>query len=185
MRVACAPRFNGYVDVPDSGAVFRMKEGVLDDKLQTILADYDREDRGALIPVLQRVQTALGYVSEEAMFGISQRIGIPPAEVFGVLTFYAQFRQEPVGKHSCRVCRGTACHVRGAPAILTSVRDELDLDESTDTTQDRLFTLEEIACFGACSLAPVMVIDDTTYGRMTPSRARKLIRKVKEAEDAH
>ena len=157
----------------------------MDEKLQTILAGHEKQDGGALIPILQKVQTAFGYISEEAVFDISDGIGLPPAEVFGVLTFYAQFRQQPVGKHTCKVCRGTACHVRGAPAILTSMQDELGLDESTDTTRDGLFTLEEIACFGACSLAPVAVIDGTTYGRMTPSRARKLIRKVKEVEGAH
>ena len=157
----------------------------MDEKLQTILAGHEKQGSGALIPILQKVQTAFGYISEEAMFDISDRIRIPPSEVFGVLTFYAQFRQRPVGKHTCKVCRGTACHVRGAPAILTSVQDELGLDESTDTTRDGLFTLEEIACFGACSLAPVAVIDGITYGRMTPSRARKLIKEVKEAEGAH
>ena len=157
----------------------------MDEKLQTILAGHEKQDSGALIPILQKVQTAFGYISEEAMFDISDRIRIPPSEVFGVLTFYAQFRQRPVGKHTCKVCRGTACHVRGAPAILTSVQDELGLDESTDTTRDGLFTLEDIACFGACSLAPVAVIDGITYGRMTPSRARKLIKEVKEAEGAH
>ncbi len=161
------------------------KERVLDERLQSILADCGEADEAALVPILQRVQEELGYVSEDAVFAISDTISVPPAEVFGVLTFYAQFRLDPLGKHNCRVCRGTACHVRGAPAILTSVHDELKLDEETDTTSDNLFTLEQIACFGACSLAPVMVIDGQTYGRMTPDRARKLIKQVKEAEDVH
>lgn len=155
----------------------------MDERLKTILADYGKGDEAALVPILQRVQGELGYVSEDAIFAIGETINVPPAEVFGVLTFYAQFRLDPVGKHNCRVCRGTACHVRGAPTILTSVRDEIGLSEDTDTTSDRLFTLEQIACFGACSLAPVMVLDDHTYGRMTPARARKLIKEVKEAED--
>jgi len=157
----------------------------LDDKLHAILADYGRGDPSVLIPILQRIQTELGYVSQEAIFAVGDRIAVPPAEVFGVLTFYAQFRLTPVGKHNCRVCRGTACHVRGAPSILGSAHTELGLGGETDTTSDGLFTLEEIACFGACSLAPVMVIDGQTYGRMTPARARSLIRKVKEAESAH
>ena len=156
----------------------------MDGELQSILAECSKGDSAALIPILQQVQGRFGYVSAEAIFAISDTIGVPPAEVFGVLTFYAQFRLTPVGKHSCRVCRGTACHVRGAPAILNSVRNELGLVESVDTTEDRLFTLEEIACFGACSLAPVMVIDGHTYGRMTPSKARDLIQEVREAEDA-
>lgn len=156
----------------------------MDEMLQSILADLGKADRSVLIPILQKVQQGMGYVSEEAIFGISETLGIPPAEVFGVLTFYAQFRLTPVGRHMCRVCRGTACHVRGAPTILHSARDELGLEEGQDTTADSLFTLEEIACFGACSLAPVMVLDGHTYGRMTPARARKLITSVKEAPDA-
>ena len=157
----------------------------MDERLQSILANYEEADEAALIPILQHVQGELGYVSEDAIFAISDTINVPPAEVFGVLTFYAQFRLDPVGDHNCKVCRGTACHVRGAPTILTSVRDELGLDEDVDTTSDNLFTLEQIACFGACSLAPVMVLDGQTYGRMTPARARKLLKQVKEAEDVH
>jgi NADH-quinone oxidoreductase subunit E len=157
----------------------------LDDGLRTILADYPGADEAALIPILQRVQGELGYVSEDAIFAIGDAINVPAAEVFGVLTFYAQFRLEPVGKHNCKVCRGTACHVRGAPTILDSARDQLGLDDDTDTTVDHLFTLEQIACFGACSLAPVMVLDGHTYGRMTPDKARKLIKRVKEDEDVH
>ena len=162
-----------------------VKEDVLDDRLATVLAQYGKADHSTLIPILQRVQGELGYISEEAISAISDITGVPPAEVFGVLTFYAQFRLRPLGKHNCRVCRGTACHVRGAPVILGSVLGELDLSGDSDTTPDLLFTLEEIACFGACSLAPVMVIDGHTYGRMTPSKGRDLIQKVREAEDAH
>ena len=157
----------------------------MDPRLRTILADYATKDHTALISILQRVQEELGHVSEEAVFAIGDTIAVPPAEVFGVLTFYAQFRLTPVGKHNCKVCRGTACHVRGAPRILDGARSELGLAEGTDTTPDNLFTLEEIACFGACSLAPVMVLDGRTYGRMTPSRARKLIGQIKESEDVH
>ncbi len=157
----------------------------MNDKLQAILANYGPDDKEALISILQQVQGIFGYVSEEAIFAISKTIGVPPAAIFGVLTFYAQFRLHPLGKHNCKVCRGTACHVRGASAILGSVRDELALDIRVDTTPDGLFTLEEIACFGACSLAPVMVLDGTTYGRMTPAKARDLIRKVKEAEGVY
>lgn len=156
----------------------------MEDKLQSILANYKKGDDTALIAILQRVQSELGYVPPEAIFAISKVTGVPPAEVFGVLSFYAQFRLTPLGKHHCKVCRGTACHVRGAPAILNSVRDELGMEAGSDTTRDCLFTLEEIACFGACSLAPVVVLDEHTYGRMTPARARKLIREVKEAENA-
>lgn len=156
----------------------------MDNKLQNILANYGKGNQESLIPILQRVQAELGYISEEAIFAISEASDVPPAEVFGTLTFYAQFRLAPTGKHNCKVCRGTACHVRGAPAILDSVHSELKIDENSDTTQDGLFTVEQIACFGACSLAPVMVLDGHTYGRMTPSKARSLIKKILEAENA-
>ena len=153
-------------------------------KLEDILTGYRGSGQEALIPLLQRVQEELGHVSEEAIFGISETLGIPAAEVFGTLTFYAQFRLTPRGRHSVKICRGTACHVRGAQSIISSVEDELKLDNSTDTTDDGLFTVEKIACFGACSLAPVMVVDDNTMGRMTPAKARRVLRRVKESHDA-
>ena len=154
----------------------------MDERLKTILADYGKGDEAALVPILQRVQGELGYVSEDAVFAISDTINVPPAEVFGVLTFYAQFRLTPMGKHNCRVCRGTACHVRGAPTILTGVRDELGLGEDTDTTSDHLFTLEQIACFGACSLAPVIRVGETVYGNMDQRKAVKLLERYERRE---
>lgn len=138
--------------------------------------------RESLIPLLQQVQEKLGYISEEAIYAISDRLGIPAAEVFGVLTFYAQFRLTPTGKHNVKVCRGTACHVQGAQGIIAEVEEELGLREGRDTTDDLLFTVEKIACFGACSLAPVMVLDGETHGRMTPDQARRLLRSVKERD---
>lgn len=120
----------------------------------------------------------MGYVPKQAIVAISEHLRVPTSEIFGVLTFYAQFRLKPVGKHMVKVCRGTACHVRGAPFILNAVEDELKLTGSEDTTPDAQFTLEKIACFGACSLAPVMVIDNDTTGHVTPDGARRLIRKV-------
>jgi len=138
--------------------------------------------RGALIPLLQQVQEKLGYISEEAIDAISDRLGLSAAEVFGVLTFYAQFRLTPTGRHNVKLCRGTACHVRGARRIIAEVEGSLGLHGASDTTEDRLFTVEKIACFGACSLAPVMVLDGVTHGRMTPERARRLLQEVKERD---
>jgi NADH:ubiquinone oxidoreductase subunit E len=152
--------------------------------LGTALAATATAGRGALIPLLQRVQEKLGYVSEEAIFGISDRLGLSAAEVFGVLTFYAQFRLTPTGKHNVKVCRGTACHVQGAQEIIAGVEDELGLRAGRDTTDDLLFTVEKIACFGACSLAPVMVVDGETHGRMMPNQARRLVQQVKERDHA-
>ena len=116
---------------------------------------------GITIPVLQAIQTNLGYLPTESFDLIEQELGIPASKVYGVATFYAQFRMTPVGQHLIKVCDGTACHVKGSVTILTAVRDHLGLD-GEDTTDDRLFTMEEVACLGCCSLAPVMMIDGTT-----------------------
>ena len=144
-------------------------------------------DRSKLIPLLQQVQAEAGYVPPEAIGAISKHLRVPTSEIFGVLTFYAQFRLKPIGKHNVKVCRGTACHVRGAPFVINAVEDELGLAETTeDTTPDGEFTVEKIACFGACSLAPVMVLDGETSGHMSPDHARRLIRKIrKPKEKAH
>ena len=146
----------------------------MDPKLQTILAEYDRTRQGELITLLQRVQGELGCIPEEAIFGISEALDVPAAEVFGTLTFYAQFRLTPIGRHLVRVCRGTACHVQGSQRILRRVADFLGI-EPGQTREDMAFSLEQIACFGACSLAPVMVVDEDTYGHVTPDRAEEIL----------
>jgi len=131
--------------------------------------------RGALIPVLQQVQAEIGYLPPRVMERIAERVGLSPANVFGVASFYAQFRMEPVGRHIIRVCQGTACHVQGAGAILNAICDELCVSEG-ETTEDGEFTVEPVACLGCCSLAPVIMIDEDTFGRLTPDGARKTIR---------
>ena len=152
--------------------------------LEAVVAKYGGRGQDALIPLLQNVQEELGFVSQDAVFAISETLGVPAAEVFGTLTFYAQFRLSPGGRHSIKICRGTACHVRGAQSIISGVEDELKMDGTTDTTEDGLFTVEKIACFGACSLAPVLVADGETHGRMTPAKARRILRKVQGDDDA-
>ncbi len=134
--------------------------------------------QSALIPLLQLTQMEHGYVSQEAMREISRQLAIPMSEIFGVLTFYAQFRLKPVGRQMVKICRGTACHVRGAPFIISAVEEVLGLDGSEDTTEDREFTVEKVACFGACSLAPVMVVGEETKGNISPDGARKMLRKM-------
>ncbi len=129
---------------------------------------------GITIPVLQAIQTNLGYLPTESFDLIEQELGIPASKVYGVATFYAQFRMTPVGQHLIKVCDGTACHVKGSVTILTAVRDHLGLD-GEDTTDDRLFTMEEVACLGCCSLAPVMMIDGTTYGNLTVEKTREIL----------
>jgi NADH-quinone oxidoreductase subunit E len=142
-------------------------------KTREIVAPW-KEKQGGLIPVLQAVQHEFGYVPGEAMTTISQELRIPTAEIYGVATFYAQFHLQPRGRHIIRVCRGTACHVRGSLKILNKVKDLTGVEENK-TTEDLRFTLEPVACIGACGLAPVMMVDDQTFGRLTPDKVAGIL----------
>jgi len=141
--------------------------------LSQILAPY-RGQKAALIPVLQKVQEELGYLPEEAVSEIAHFLGVSESEVYGVASFYAQFRFIRQGEHTIKVCQGTACHVRGGRRILEAVERETSI-EPGGTTEDYKFSLERVACFGSCALAPVMVVDKTVYGRMTTAKARKIL----------
>jgi len=143
------------------------------EQLSSILAPY-RGQRGALIPVLQKVQEEIGYLPEEAVSEIAYFLGVSESEVYGVASFYAQFRFIRQGEHAVKVCQGTACHVRGGRRILETVERELGIQPG-ETTEDYKFSLERVACFGSCALAPVMVVDKTVYGRMTTAKARKTL----------
>lgn len=134
-----------------------------------------RGERGALIPVLQKVQDEFGYLPREVIPEIARILCLSESEIYGVATFYAQFRFERQGEHTVKCCQGTACYVQGGRRILDAIRKELDLPEGKTTTDDYKFSLERVACFGSCALAPVMVIDKTVYGRMTPARAREIL----------
>jgi len=143
---------------------------------------FDREtvvhalnDPSQVIPLLQYVQEKEGYIPEKAIEEISEITGVSVSNIFSVITFYKQFRLRPPGKYIIRVCDGTACHVNGARTLLDILNDELKL-EGTDTTQDGLFTIMPVACLGCCSLAPVMMINEDTYGKLTPQKLRKIIR---------
>jgi NADH-quinone oxidoreductase subunit E len=127
-----------------------------------------------LIPMLQRIQREFGYLPERALLEIAYLTGVPSAKVFGVATFYAQFRLHPVGKHMIRVCRGTACHVRRSGRILNDIETRFQVAPG-ETTKDRLLTLETVACFGSCALAPVVVVNDSVHGRMNPSKAIAIV----------
>jgi len=155
----------------------------LEEKLKAILSDT-QPGKEALIPLLQKVQAELGYVPEEAVFGISERTGVPASEVFGVLTFYAQFRLKPIGRNVVSVCLGTACHVLGGGRILEAIERHLDISPG-DTTEDKEFTLDEVRCLGSCSLAPVMVVNQDTYGRLTPDKAIKIVERYRQNGDAN
>ena len=134
---------------------------------------------GSLIPVLQETQKRFGYLPEEVMVEIAGHIEVPLTRVYGVATFYSQFRFEPRGKYIVKVCHGTACHVNNSVNISQAIQDELGVEEGK-TTEDRLVTFERVACLGCCSLAPVIMVNDRVFGKLTPDSVRKIIRKIKE-----
>lgn len=145
------------------------------DQLEEILAKYQGV-KGALIPVLQEAQHAYGYLPREVIQGIAEGMAIPVSQIYGVVTFYAQFHLNPRGKNIIRVCQGTACHVRGAKGILKALEDSLQV-KAGGTTPDLKFTLETVACIGACGLAPVLMVNDDTHGRLTPDIIPDLLAK--------
>jgi len=144
-------------------------------KINTQLWRY-RGEPGQLIPLLQSAQESYGYISETAINYISGVTKIPESEVYGVITFYKQFRLRPLGKYLIRLCDGTACHVNNSKMLGEIIEDELHF-EGNDTTEDGLFTLEYVACLGCCSLAPVVMINDQTFGRLTPQKLRKTLKR--------
>jgi NADH-quinone oxidoreductase E subunit len=130
--------------------------------------------KGALIPVLQEAQGAYGFLPKDVIRRIAETLKIPVSQVYGVVTFYSQFHMNPRGRNIIRVCQGTACHVRGAKAVLQAVEDELHVTPG-QTTADERFTLETVDCLGACGLAPVMMVNDETHGRLTPETVCKIL----------
>lgn len=150
----------------------------MQEQLNSVFASY-QGDKNELIPVLQDVQEEIGYLPEEAMREVARFVRLPEAKVFGVVTFYARFHLEPRGEHIVRLCCGTACHVRGAAKIADKIKTMLDV-EVGETTEDMNYTYEEVACIGACGLAPVMTIDDKTFGKLDPDKTEKTIKKFGE-----
>lgn len=138
--------------------------------------------KSALISILQEVQEEYRYLPEEILTYIATVMGISPSKVFGVATFYENFSLEPKGKYVIKVCDGTACHVRKSQDILKTIKKKLKLKEGQNTTEDLLFTLETVSCLGACGLAPVMVINDRVYGKMTPEAVEKAIDEIFKEE---
>lgn len=143
------------------------------EKTNKVFSHYSGK-REELIPILQEIQEQFGYLPAEAMQQAASFLHISDSTVFSVATFYALFKFVPTGRKMVKVCRGTACHVRGAPRILDEVRKKLKIDPG-ETTDDLEYSLEAIACFGSCALAPVMVVDDTVYGRMTPTKVDEIL----------
>ncbi len=130
--------------------------------------------KGMTVPVLQKVQDEYGYLPRPALEYVSQRLRIPASKVFGVATFYAQFHLQPRGENIIRVCRGTACHVRGVSKVADKLKESLSVDVG-ETTEDMKFTYEEVACIGACGLAPVMMINDKTFGKLTTDKITDIL----------
>jgi NADH-quinone oxidoreductase subunit E len=148
--------------------------------LDPILQQY-KNVKGNMIPILQHTQDLYGYLPKEAFLRIAEETGLQLSDMYGVATFYAQFRLNPVGKHIIKVCHGTACHVQNANKITDALQESLNVKDG-ETTEDRLFTLESVACLGCCSLAPVMMVAGETYGKLSGSEASKIIKEIKIRE---
>ena len=134
-------------------------------------------EAGELIPLLQSAQDHFGYIPRHAIQYISSVTNIPQSQIYGVITFYSQFRLTPMGKYVIRVCVGTACHVSRSKMLVDTLQDVLGI-EVGDTTEDGIFSLFTVSCIGCCSLAPVIMINDETYGNLTPNKTRKIIKKI-------
>lgn len=153
-------------------------------QLDPILEKYAKVP-GALITILQKTQDIYGYLSLDAINYLSEQTGIKPAKIYGVATFYTQFRMAPVGKYLIMLCKGTACHVNGADMIEEAITEELAIKDG-ETTEDGLFTLNNMACLGCCSLAPVMMVrsheGDETYGNLTKDSVKSTLKEIRKAE---
>lgn len=158
-----------------------IKQDAVEIKLLDPLIEKYKNKRGNLIPLLQGTQEIFGYIPDVAFQKLSKETGIELSDMYGVATFYAQFRLNPVGKHIIKVCHGTACHVQNANSITDAIQEYLKIKDG-ETTENRVFTLESVACLGCCSLAPVMMIGDETYGKLTGNKAVKIMKNIVKAE---
>ena len=148
--------------------------------LDDILKEYGGVSSN-LITILQKAQNIYGYLPKDVMYHIADNVGITPADVVGVATFYSQFRLTPIGKYLIMSCQGTACHVNGSERVLNAITNYLGI-KSGETTDDGLFTVEEVACLGCCSLAPVIMINGEAYGNLTPDSAVEVIKNIQKEE---
>ena len=148
------------------------------------ILERHQQNPARLIPILQEVQSEYRYLPEEVLTFVATSLGLPPARVFGVATFFSHFTLKPRGKHTIRLCDGTACHVRDSITILDALYDRLKVSAEKNTTPDMLFTVETVSCLGACGLAPVVVVDDEVYGQMTPDKAVELVDMINAKENA-
>lgn len=163
----------------------KLKSSFADTTVDLSLLDPVLEEHagqsGSLISILQRTQEIYGFLPLDALNYIAEKTGSKKARIYGIATFYAQFRLKPVGKYVILQCQGTACHVNGSEKVSNALCEELGINPG-ETTADGMFTLEEVACLGCCSLAPVMMINGETYGKLTPDKARDIIRQIYKKE---
>jgi NADH:ubiquinone oxidoreductase subunit E len=156
----------------------------MEDKLEGIFTRY-RENEGNLISILQDIETEFGYLREDAINWMSERLDVPPARFYGIATFYAQFHLKPRGKNVITACCGTACHVKGSERLINSLTRELNIAQGEDTSEDLKFTVEKVNCVGACSIAPVIIVNKTVSGKMTPDKLMKEIKALKASEQGN
>ncbi len=147
---------------------------MIEANIQEILESHKNAERDALIPILQEVQESLGYISKEAVVQIGRHLNLPASKIYGVATFYNQFRFQPVGRYHVQVCRGTACHVKGSARVLEAVQNALKIAPG-QTTRDKMFSLEVVACMGACGLSPVICINGEFFAKVSPAKVTKII----------
>lgn len=159
--------------------IFEMEKKIMTDRVDAILERHPHAGRDHLIPILQEVQEELGFISRDAVIRVGAHLKLPTSKIFGVATFYNQFRFQPKGEHHIMVCRGTACHVKGSLAVLDALRGALRV-EPGQTTRDGRFSLEVVACIGACGLAPVICIDNEFFGNLTPEKTVEILNSYKD-----
>ncbi len=145
------------------------------EQINSILSKYPNAQRDGLIPILQDIQETIGYLSEDAIVLVSKQLNLPTSKIYGVATFYNQFRFSPVGKFHIQVCRGTACHVLGSATVLEEVQKTLKI-KAGDTTKDGLFSIEVVACIGACGLAPVIAVNGEFHAKVTKESIQAIIK---------
>lgn len=149
-------------------------------QLDGIIKEYGNSSSN-LITILQKAQSIYGYLPKDVMYFVAEKLGITPADVMGVATFYSQFRLTPIGKYLIMSCQGTACHVNGSERVSAAISEYLGIGNG-ETTEDGLFTLEEVACLGCCSLAPVIMINGEAYGNLTPDSAVEVLKNIRKEE---
>lgn len=151
----------------------------MENDLKERVVEICKEGRSALIPAMQTIQQELGFLSKESIYYLSKVLDVPASEIYGVATFYNQFRLIPKGKHIIKVCRGTACHVKGSGSLLSLLEAELQIKVG-ETTRDKIFSLEAVACLGACSIAPVIMVDDKFFGNLKSEDVSGILKQYRE-----